>query len=177
MTKKYLVIVLIVFILQSCSGDCFGMRITDVFNNVSRKTARKIEKELPKMQLIGLGGASNVDVVSLKKLVFRVNGKIDQDQGVVLIHRVVHLYFENLNAESKLKDYLEENSFTYENLEVVLIIYNSNGSDVFHPDICFVNLRDGIISFQSVSESKDGASHLESDIEIPYIEAIKNLGT
>ncbi len=177
MKGNYLAFVLAIFILQSCSGDILGGRITDIFDNVSRKTAHEIEMELPKLQLTGLGGASNENVVIKKKLVFRVYGKVNKDEGIVLIHRIVQLYLENLNKEFKLKDYLEENSFTYENLEVILLVHDEEGNRVLYPDISFVSVENGIIEIQSISKSQDGVTSLESDIEIPYIEAIKNIGT
>jgi len=168
-------IIFTLFLCQSCGRYEVACNTTCMFDDVSLKTAQELEKEVKSLQLIGLGGASDEDVVKMKKLVFRVNGKIDRNRGTLLIHKIAKKYLDNVKDHDLLKDYLETHSFSYNNLTIVLIVYDLSGKEVLHPDYKYVNLLEGLISFKTLFISENGASHIETVEKIPYEEAIKDL--
>ncbi len=95
---------------------------------------------------------------------------------MVLIARVVEVYLKNIYSEKRMKAYLEKHPFTYKNLQVVFVVYDEEGNDVYHPDIGFISLLDGIVSYQTVSKSEKEFYKIESNIKKSYEEAAKRLG-
>jgi len=76
----------VLLLYLGCTGSGFANHYSELFNDISLKTATQIENEFPNLQLFGLGGASDDDYVKLKELVFRVKGKLDKPQGTIIIH-------------------------------------------------------------------------------------------
>jgi len=173
--NRLISVILTCFLCSNCIGCSASRCNSDLFNEISLKTANEIEKEYPNLRLTGLGGSSEEDIVKIKQLVFRVNGKLNRDQGIILIHKIVTRYLNNVQNDKYLKKYFSEHHFNYDNLIIYLIIYNENGEEVYRPDLAYVDLTDGIILFQTLLISENGASHIETVEKIPYEEAIKDL--
>lgn len=172
----YFLLISIMLTFQSCFGGNYMNNLEGTINYITRKTAQEIEKEIPILELAGIGGSLKDNVINHEKLVFNLKGKLDRDKGVVLIARVVEVYLKNIYSEKRMKAYLEKHPFTYKNLQVIFVVYDEEGNDVYHPDIGFISLLDGIVSYQTVSKSEKEFYKIESNIKESYEEAAKRLG-
>ena len=175
----YSYLALIILTFQSCFAG-FGEYMSsfdETLTGIALKTGREIETEIPFLEFAGVGGSlSNDNVINHEKLVFNVKKIIKRDEGVVLISKILNKYLKNMYSEKKMESYLKSHPFTYKNLEVKLFVYTKEGDDVFHPDIESVTLRDGVISYLTVSKSEKWFYKDESYTEEPYEETAKRLG-
>jgi hypothetical protein len=85
----YLLFLLKTITFQSCSGDNTMNNLEDTINYVTRKTGEEIEKVIPNLELSGIGGSMKDNVVNHEKLVFKHKGKMNEDEGALLLVKVV----------------------------------------------------------------------------------------
>lgn len=151
----FILLILFTSTLTSCTGE--GMKKTeDVLSGITNKTINQIKRKHSDMDLIGVGRSVKDDVINQEKMVFNVYRKLSKKEGVGLIKEIVDLYLSNVTSEKQMVSYLEKYPFTYINLEIHLHPYTPKGDDVFHPDIAFFSLDDGIIYFMTINEKRRG---------------------
>ena len=151
-------------------------RIGRIADTVAYKTGKEIEKEFPYLRYAGAGGGMKDGVIQKESMIFQIRKILSKNEGIILITRILDKYLKNLYAEKKLHQYLKEHPFTYKNLEVVLIIYDSQGKDAFHPNISEFSLRTGVLCYRTLIPSEEYYYETKSRIEEPYEEAAKRLG-
>lgn len=163
-----LILILIISTLTSCSG--MEMKKLEIaLNDVTQKTALEITTKYHDMELIGTGGSISDDFINHETMVFNIHRKISKKEGVNLINEIAISYIKNVYSDERLSTYLDKNTFDIKNLKIKLHPYSPEGEDVFHPDIAFFNLEDGVFCFMTINESRKGFASRE---EISYEEAL-----
>ncbi|GAB4238865.1 MAG: hypothetical protein Tsb0021_18460 [Chlamydiales bacterium] len=149
--------------------------LEDTLNCITQKTAQQVEKEIPALELAGVGGSMKDNVINHKKLVFNHRGTLNENSGMLLLAKVVKLYLKNIHSEKKMEKYLEKHLFTYKNLQIVFFIYDNNGDALFYPELVYVSLVDGFVSYQTVKKSEKGIYKVKTQRKEPYEEEVKRL--
>ncbi|GAB4238855.1 MAG: hypothetical protein Tsb0021_18440 [Chlamydiales bacterium] len=150
--------------------------LENTVNYITRKSGKEIEKLIPRLKLSGIGGSMKDNIINFKKLVFKHRGTLDKDESVLLLEKIVDVYLSNIYSEKRMIDYLQNHSFTYKNLQIVFIIYDDMGNDVFHPDLSYISLIEGIITYESLRITENEIYKVETINEEPYEDAAKRLG-
>ncbi len=144
--------------------------------SITKRSADKIEKEIPILTLSGMGGSMKDSVINFETLVFTVNKTINKDQGVGIISDILKIYLREVALEKKMESYVKKHPFTYKNLKIKLFVHDEKGEMVYHPNIGFFTLSDGMISFRTVNRSDNGYFKKVLDVKEPYEEAARRLG-
>jgi len=170
----YFSFLLVVLIFQSCFGENMH-KFENMVNRITQKIGIQVEMQIPILRFIGMGGSSKNNIIKYKELAFNVNKKLEKNEGVELISKIVDIYLKNIYSEKSMESYLKEHPFTYKNLHVVLYIHNKEGDNVYHPDNGVIALREENMVYKTNTLTEKGYPKLESYITEPYEEAVKRI--
>lgn len=179
---KKLILLFLTLLLTTNFSHCYGgckksmYPFEDLVTGITRRSAEKIEKELPILELSGVGGSMKDNIINHETLIFTVRKTLTKNEGIEIISKIIKIYINEIYGEKKMEGYLKEHPFTYKNLKIKLFIHDKENDKVYHPDIGFVTLSDGMISYLTVSRSEKGYLKKESSTEEPYEEAAKRVG-
>lgn len=121
---------------------------------------------------VGRGGGIKDEKTKREYVAFRIDQKLTKDEARVLIVEIVELFLHNINNTPAISHFLYDNPFTYKNLEFRVFIYDSDGSDIFDPNLGLVTLsRIGEVKF--VTYKPGELCEYASDSREPYEEAYK----
>jgi hypothetical protein len=165
-------ILVFLFSLTSTLTSCSGTEMKEIeitLNDITQKTAEEITARRPDMELIGTGGSISDNLINHETMVFNVYKQISEIEGIELINEIAILHIKNVNSDKRMSSYLKERTFDIKNLKIKLHPYTPEGDDVFHPNIAFFNLEEGVFYFMSMNESRKG---FVSRKELSYEKAI-----
>jgi hypothetical protein len=70
------------------------------------------------------------------ELCFQVQRKMSKDEARDLLFVCAEELMNDINANERLRPYLLEYPFTLKNVEICFYLSDSDGKDLYHPDIC-----------------------------------------
>lgn len=149
--------------------------VEKAFSKASQETGLKFEHETPHLKFLGFGGVYKSDVMEKQYIHFASYQKMNEYEGTRLISNMVNSHMNTTHSSPSLKNYLNNNSFDYKNIEIVLYIQHDNGTPVNHPDIGIFELNDGFISYTTTKPSDKGYVLQETYSKEPYEEALKRI--
>ena len=138
-------------------------------HKISQYTVDEITKTYPDMDLIGVGGSVSGEVINHETLAFNIYRKLSKIEGIRLIKEISDIYLDALHTEKGMSSYLKKYIFTHKNLKITLYPHTPDGDSVFHPDIAFFTLEEGVFYFTTINESRRGFVSRE---EVSYEEAL-----
>lgn len=176
--KKILLLCCVFTLLTLFS--CFGGDVEvfeDIVAGITCKTGLEIERQNSDLELFGIGGSMpGGKIIRYETLAFRTKKLIKKDEYIQLISGIVDLYVKNIYSDPRMKEYLEEHPFTYNNLRIEVFVCDEKGRDVESPEIGVISLVSGDLGYKTFMPSKNGYSQLESDITEPYEQALRRIG-
>lgn len=130
-----------------------------------------------RLRLIGIGGSIDHKTGKEKtiRITFNLNHPLSKEACRWLIVNIAELFLSNINRDYVLRQYLPEGGFTFENIGVGIGFLTPDRGFLYHPDITFVSLRDGQISY-ATNDPKDkngGYSPYKEVVYEPFEEALK----
>lgn len=129
-----------------------------------------------RLYLIGTGGAADYNTKKKRmiSISFEVDHPLNKEKCRWLIVECVEIFLKNINNDPDLPQYLSNNHFTYQNIELSIFFSNPDRSSLYYPDISSVSLHEGEVSFgMDDPKYKNGGygPHKEVLYE-PYEEAV-----
>src|ERR1700733_737299 len=84
-------------------------------------------------------------------LLFNKFGKMNKDEGRKTIIDCVNVLLNEINSDPKLQPFLINKPFTINNVRIVIIVFTSEGKDIFYPDIRVFSAFGGKINYSTKS--------------------------
>jgi hypothetical protein len=120
------------------------------------------------------GGALSNDNTKAKMefIGFEIYRKLTKEEARILIVEIVELILANINNNKKITPYLYNVPFTDKNLEITIVVYNKDRSELYHPNVGLVSLTPrGTIQFVTYQPGPN--CNYASEEEETYEEAFK----
>lgn len=142
-----------------------------LMNSIVNTSIKQLSKRYGLYQ-IGIGGSEKDGKSKTEFVAFNLYKKLTKDEARILIVEIVELFLSNINNNQEVKHFLYDNPFTFKNLEFTVLMFNSDGTDLYHPNVGLVSLtRKGTVSF--VTYEPGTRCGYASDMEEPYEEAYR----
>ena len=84
-------------------------------------------------------------------LLFNKFGKMSKDEGRKTIIDCVNVLLNEINSDPKLQPFLINKPFTINNVRIVIVVFTSEGKDIFYPDIRVFSAFGGKINYSTKS--------------------------
>lgn len=119
-----------------------------ITNRIILETADEL-KEKYDLRLIGLGGKYNhemkkTEIITLR---FQVYKPLTKDEARILMFNATGLFLKNINEDPDIQQYLLDRPFTEKNLDFTIFITDTEGRDLYDPNIAVVALYNGKLKF------------------------------
>lgn len=169
---------LVLLISCSCdylSDDCQLSERTKIANKLTSNTAEKLQK---KYQLQIQGRGSRCDINELQEflaMVFRLDRSISKNEARTVIIDCLEEYLNDVNNSTEIKPYLANGHFTENNLGITIFIYDSDGNDIFYPQLGLIEFRDNEITYITYDPESKHCGYKTVETET-YEEACAILG-
>ena len=153
---KKLPLLVILLMFRSLQADFNVKMFEDSLNSVSKRTIKEVESEIAYLKIAGMGGSlSPENQIYYEKLVFQSNKILKESEGILLIKKIVTTYLKNFNSEPTMSEYRKKFSFDRNNLVIFIDIMNSDGTDVYDPNIRYFIYEEDSFRFAIFSKSLD----------------------
>ncbi len=143
------------FILVGCSDFTRPSYVPSEKQKVVNELRRRVATELmvkTGLQPCGTGGQM-MDQVKMLALAFAYNKPLEIEEGRKLLVNAVETFVLAINSDERIRPYLNNYPFKPENVEIVIVINNSDKSSVEPEKICLLVARRGICKYE-VHDSK-----------------------
>jgi hypothetical protein len=161
----------LLFLLGSCSVDPH-MKPSEksrIASEIRSRTARKLQAE---MGLIPFGfGGQMMGQIEMLCLVFQYRHAIDVEEGRKMLVQAGNEFIKEINSNEKVRQYLANYPFQPKNLEILVLLQKSDGSDVDRGELSLIALRDGMLQYKF---SNADSSRFKT-IEETYEQALEKL--
>lgn len=145
-----IVYILLFFTLMSCKSDI------PEEDRIAFRLARDAVNSFPAEYNLTLAGI----IFSGDENYFRVIGidmsskfVLNKDEGRELVIKCANGLLKMINESEKLKPYLIQRPFTYENTVVKIFFFNDEMSNpIFFPNLCCVSLKDDIVLYRTADK-------------------------
>lgn len=105
-------------------------------------------------------------------IAFELDRKMSKEEARVLIVEIAELILYHINNTPQIRPYLNNDRFTYQNLEIVIYLSNKDGSKIYDPELGLVALtRRGTVNFVTYKFGK--LCSYATDVEEPYDETYR----
>jgi hypothetical protein len=173
--NKFLVFFIVAFqiFFSGCSRQLSEENISPpskISGEIRAKAADKLIKKYDLM-LVGTSAAMPGGVINNLGLVFHIHKVLTREQAREILVGCVEELISEVNMNKEIRPYLKNYPFTPKNITITLVIYNSNGTDVFDPDIGAASASHGKIWYATVA-SKRSYSY-KSEYKESFDEAVK----
>ena len=169
--RFFLYIVVIIF-TSSCNQNIFNGLSTDekLANKILRKAAFQIQE---KTGMFPSGdGARMMDEIKMLALSFRYYQEVSIEQGRELLVTSVEEFLSIINADDKIRPYLNNYPFEPQNIEIAIIFYNPNGSDIKLGELSVLSIIEGTLEYD-VNDPK--TTFLKTIYKESYEEALQKI--
>lgn len=143
----YIIFLIIVFPIFSHAE---GSDYVTYAHNITGKVSKKLEKK-HKMSLFGTGGGM-MHCVEMMSMSFEIYRSLNLDEARRLIIDCVKEYAQAINNDEKIRPYLK--TYPFKNVHIVVYIENSDGSNIYHPDICIVSYENKKVVYRTKDKNK-----------------------
>lgn len=116
-----------------------------IAHKITAQTAKKLEQEKG-LILAGTGGGM-MDDIKMMMMSFEYRKVVNLETARKLLVECVEEYASAINASEKVRPYLHNYPFTFENIEIEIIFRNSDGSKVSLDEINVASANEGRMSY------------------------------
>lgn len=118
-------------------------------------------------------GDGNLDYKSKNEFIaFQLERQVSKEEARVLIVEIAELILHHINTTPEIQPYLNNDPFTYKNLELVIYLSNKDESKIYDPELGLVALtRRGNVNFATYKPGK--LCSRATDEEEPYEETYR----
>lgn len=170
-----IVFVLILAVRRHVIESYMVTPVENAFTSTSKKIGAQIEAEIPYLRFFGIGGSSNDGFIREKHISFLSSKKLEKEEGVRLISKIVNSYLKEVMSNKELKEYLKNYPFTYKNLRIGISVQEETRDPDSPSDIDIFDLQEGNIVYIKIVSSDPGKPSKHTFSEEPYEEALKRI--
>ncbi|NNM43193.1 MAG: hypothetical protein HKM07_02495 [Chlamydiae bacterium] len=162
---------MILTLFSACLGYCSKAgsgNYEQIADAITAETAKKLQKEKG-LILAGTGGKMMADI-QMMMMSFDYYHVVNLQTARKLIASTVQEYLSAINANEKIRPYLHEYPFTVKNVEISIVFFTPDGSDVALNEITIASLNQGLITYYVDTPDKIKLKILHTET---YEEALK----
>ncbi len=116
-----------------------------ITNEIMKKAATKIYKELG---LIPCGtGGQMMDQIKMLGLSFDYREPVDIEIGRRLLVAAVQEFATEINADVRIRPYLDKFPFEPKNIEIAIFLQDRNGKDFGQGILCIISAKNGFLEY------------------------------
>ena len=163
MKKKFIILlfsILFVYLFLRIFNFYFTTDREKIADRITLKTA-KILKEEKNLSPIGFGGSMMEDVKIIYVAFTYINDSYNVNEARKLIVYCAEKYINEINNNKKIRPYLHNYPFKADNLELDIFFKDQNNLSPPYPNIYFVSLRNGLISYKVEENDESKLIHKE----------------
>ena len=108
--------------------------------------ANEMEKR-HQLQSSGMIEAGRENCYTKVGMHFHIYRPLTKNEGRMMLLEIAQILLNELNLNSQLEPYLKPYPFTINNIEIVLIAYYPDKTQVYHPDVVIFTLSEGTIRY------------------------------
>src|ERR1700733_4953817 len=101
------------------------------------------------LRYVGYSEAGDKNGYKKIGLLFNKFGKMSKDEGRKTIIDCVNVLLNEINSDPKLQPFLINKPFTINNVRIVIVVFTSEGKDIFYPDIQVFSAFGGKINYST----------------------------
>jgi len=149
--KRLFFILSILFFVIFAMTRCDSLKEDEII--ARRLMYRVIDVLESRYQLRYIAYSEAGDKNGYKKIGLDFNrfGKMSKDEGRKIIIDCVNVLLNEINSDPKLQPFLIDKPFTINNVRIVIIVFTSEGKDIFYPDIRVFSAFGGKINYSTKS--------------------------
>ena len=140
-----LCVIIILFILTSCSLIDYMPEYEKIADRVTEHTANKLRKER-NLHLIGTGGRM-MDDIKMMAMSFNYYHEVDLPSARKLLMYALNEYLVAINRSEKIRPYLHDNPFTAKNIEIIIFLFKPDGNYLPRDKIQYISASDGKLTY------------------------------
>lgn len=141
--KKTLFFLSILFLMQGClMAKCEDQLVYSIMI----KAIKPLEIEY-NMERCGIGGAYDKGFHSLDLMLCRYGDKLTKNEARRIIIDCVNKFIQSINQDKKIQSQLKDYPITVKNVSLIIVNYDKNKNDVFHPYINGISFNNGEIIY------------------------------
>src|ERR1700733_11727937 len=169
--KRLFFIFCILFFVIFAMTRCDSRKEDEIIAH--RLMYRVIDVLESRYQLHYIGRSEAGDKTGYKKigLLFNKFGKLSKDEGRKVTIDCMNVLLNEINSDPKLQPFLINKPFTFFNVEIMIIVFTSEGKDIFYPDIRVFSAFGGKIQY--FTKSPDHKYNYYTREEETFEEAVR----
>jgi len=153
---KYILVFLILTLTIGCSQAEIECSQEEDYEILGRKVRSQTAKQLRKeVDLIPAGtmGQMMGDIQAMG-LSFNYYNLLDLEEARDLLVYAAEVFLKNINENKKIRPYLHNYPFTPKNIEIVIFMYQPDGSEPNQGNLSVLSLKDGILTYELAAPNK-----------------------
>jgi hypothetical protein len=167
MKKLFFICVCFLFAITNCET----LKEDEI---IARKIMYRVSDVLESRYQLRYGGYSEAgDKTGYTEmgLFFNKFGKVSKDEGRKMMVDCVNEFLKEINSDPKMQPFLITKPFTALNVQIMIIVYSSDGRTIFYPDINVFSAARGKINYYTSSPDQKFGHFTEE--EEPFEEAVQ----
>ncbi len=149
--KFFLLITMLLFMTSSCSA--YSSDKTYYAGKIRREVANKLAKKYS-MQPNCFGG-SMLDKITMLSIGFEIYRPLSQEEARSIIVDSVEEFTRAVNNDPNIQEFLEKKPFGPENIVIDIIIFDEDGTKLYHPNLSLVVSSIGTVMYKTNDPKKE----------------------
>ncbi len=151
-THKFFLLIILALLFNCCTRNKIKSENTDnreyaLVNKIRKEVFFQLEKE---NDLHAFGtGSQMMDKIKMLHFGFRYYHETDIDNARNLLVKAGNLVLDKINSLEEIRQYLENYPFKPKNIEIVIFLYNPNGSDRGPEKLQTISMKEGSLRYEN----------------------------
>jgi hypothetical protein len=153
---KYILVFLILTLTIGCSQAEIGCSQTEDYEVLATRIESQTAKQLKREKGLVPTGNSGQMMGNIKSmgLSFNYYHLLNLEEARELLLYASNVFLKNINENKEIRPYLHNYPFTSKNIELVIFIYQADGSEPNQGSLAVLAIKDGILTYELAAPNK-----------------------